>query len=155
VAPSPILNFTYRTRLSHEDLGVRMIDATTTVGTHLLSVTGGYLYTNTNPYVLYQQSFELYNPSSFPAAYYVPREEFTLNASANLGPWNLAGGVERNLQTGTFDSAAASAGWQNECLAINLIYSERFTSFNLDNGSTTVLLQITFKTLGNVGFSAI
>ena len=65
------------------------------------------------------------------------------------------GGVERNLQTGTFDSASASAGWQNECMAISLVYNERFTSFNLDNGSTTVLLQITFKTLGNVGFNAL
>jgi LPS-assembly protein len=40
-------------------------------------------------------------------------------------------------------------------MAISLLYSERFTSFNLDNGSTTLLLQITFKTLGNVGFSAL
>jgi hypothetical protein len=36
-----------------------------------------------------------------------------------------------------------------------MIYDERFTSFNLDNGNTTVLLQITFKTLGNVGFNAL
>ncbi len=155
VAPAPILNFTYRTRLDHNSLGIRMIDATTTVGTHLLSVSGGYLYTNTNPYVLYQQSFQLYNPSSFPAAYYMPREEFTLNAATNIGPWSIEGGVERNLQTGSFDTAGASAGWQNECMAISLVYSERFTSFNLDNGSTTVLLQITFKTLGNVGFNAL
>ena len=33
-----------------------MIDATaTTLGTHVLNFTGGYLYANTNPYVLYQQ----------------------------------------------------------------------------------------------------
>ena len=132
-----------------------MIDATANVGTHTLNFTGGYLYANTNPYVLYQQSFELYNPASFPAAYYVPRNEFTASAATNFGAWSFSGGAERNLQTGQFDSADFSAGWQNECMAISLLYDQRFTSFNLDNGSTTVLIQITFKTLGNVGFSAL
>jgi LPS-assembly protein len=38
---------------------------------------------------------------------------------------------------------------------VNLVFYERFTSFNLDAGSTTLLIQFTFKTLGNVGFSAL
>jgi LPS-assembly protein len=59
------------------------------------------------------------------------------------------------LQTGKFDEASFNVGWQNECAAANLIFYERFTSFNLDKGDTTVLLQFTFKTLGNVGFSAL
>ncbi len=155
VAPNPYLNLTYRTRLSHDDLGARMIDATATAGVHALNFTGGYLYANTNPYVLYQQGFQLNNPSSLPAGYYVPRNEFTANVDTNVGAYSLAAGTERNLQTGQFDSANFSAGWQNECMAINLLYDERFTSFNLDNGSTTVLIQITFKSLGNVGFSAL
>lgn len=155
LAPKPWLNLTYRTRLSHTDLDARMIDATASFGTHLLSFTGGYLYANTNPYVLYQQPFQLDIPSSLPAAYYTQRKEFTGNAATNLGAWSLAAGTERNLATGKFDSASFSGGWQNECAAISLIYDERFTSFNLDNGNTTVLLQITFKTLGNVGFSAL
>ena len=37
----------------------------------------------------------------------------------------------------------------------SLIYMQRFTSFNYDTGSTLVLLQLTFKTLGNVGFNAL
>jgi LPS-assembly protein len=155
LAPAPYFNLTYRTRLSHADLGVRLIDATASAGTHLLSFTGGYLYSSTDPYLLYQQGFQLNNPASLPAAYYTARKEFTANAAANIGAYNLAAGTERNLQTGKFDSAGFTAGWQNECMAVNLIYDERFTSFNLDNGSTTVLLQITFKTLGNVGFSAL
>jgi LPS-assembly protein len=79
----------------------------------------------------------------------------TASATSNFGPFTLSAGTTRNLASGTFDSANFSAGWQNECMAVSLSYYERFTSFNLDDGSTTVLVQITFKTLGNVGFSAL
>jgi len=148
VQPVPYFNLGYRTRLSHKDLGARMIDATATAGNSLLNITAGYLYTNTNPYVLYNQP-------GIPAAYYVARHEATASAASNFGPWTLAAGTARNLATGTFDSASFSFGWQNECMAVTMSYYQRFTSFNLDDGSTTVLLQITFKTLGNVGFSAL
>jgi len=148
VAPVPYFKFTYRTRLSHTDLGARMIDATATAGTGLLNITAGYLYANTNPYVLYNQP-------GIPAAYYVARHEVTASATSAFGPYTLAAGVARDLATGTFDTANFSAGWQNECMAVSLSYFHRFTSFNLDNGNTVLLLQITFKTLGNVGFSSL
>ncbi len=148
VAPTSYFNLTYRTRLSHTDLGRRMIDATASAGGKLLNVTGGYLYTNTDPYVLYD------NPTPT-AAFFTPRHEFTASVASSFGPWTLGAGTQRNLQTGKFDNANFSAGWQNDCAAVNIVYYERFTSFNLDNGSTTVLLQFTFKTLGNFGFSAL
>ena len=154
VAPSPLFNLTYRTRLSHDDLGARMIDATANFGTPALNFSGGYLYTNTNPYVLYASTVPspTLNP---PDAYFTPRHEFTANMALNYGQWSFGAGTERNLQTGKFDSANFNAGWQNDCFGASLVYYERFTSFNLDNGNTTVLLQFTFKTLGNVGFSAL
>jgi LPS-assembly protein len=148
VAPAPYFNLTYRTRLSHQDLGARMIDGTATAGTSLLNFTVGYLYANTNPYVLYNQP-------GIPAAYFIARHEVSASAASNFGPFAISAGATRNLANGTFDSASFSAGWQNECMAVSLNFYKRFTSFNLDDGSTTVLLQITFKTLGNVGFSAL
>ena len=155
LAPTPWFNLTYRTRLSHRSLGVRMIDTTASFGTSLLNFSGGYLYTSTNPYLLYTQPLQLGVPASFPAAYFVPRKEITANLGTSFAAWSFSAGTERNLQTGKFDTANFSVAWQNECTAISLIYNERFTSFNLDNGNTTVLLQITFKTLGNVGFNAL
>jgi LPS-assembly protein len=148
LAPSSYFSMTYRTRLSHTDYGARMIDATATAGGRLLNLSGGYLYANTDPYALYNQP-------GIPAGYFTPRHEFTAALASNFGAWSIAAGTERNLQTGRFDSANFAGGWQNECAAVNLIFYERFTSFNLDNGSTTLLLQVTFKTLGNVGFSAL
>jgi len=155
LAPTPFFNLDYRTRLSHDDLGARMIDATASVGDHLLKFTGGYLYTNTNPYVLYDTPPRLNVNLDPPAGYFTPRHEFTADAATNFGPWSFSAGTERNLQTGQFDTASFSGGWQNDCFGVSVVYYQQFTSFNLDNGNTTVLVQFTFKTLGNVGFSAL
>ncbi len=148
IQPAPYFNFTYRTRLSHADLGRRMIDATASVGGKLLNVTGGYLYTTTNPYVLYDE------PVPGPD-YFTPRHEATLSAATSFGQWSLAAGTERNLQTGKFDDASFNGSWQNNCFGVSVIFYRRITSFNLDNGSTTLLLQFTFKTLGSVGFNTL
>lgn len=133
-----------------------MVDTTANFGTHTLSVSGGYLYTSTDLYSLYDTPSPTgqitLNP---PAAYFQPRQEFTAGLATNYGQWSVAGGVQRNLQTGEFDEANFSIGWQNDCFGASLIYAQRFTSFNYDTGSTLVLLQLTFKTLGNVGFNAL
>jgi LPS-assembly protein len=155
LSPTPLFNLTYRTRLSHDDLGARMIDATANVGNHTLSFSGGYLYSNTNPYVLYNEPSTVSPTLDPPAAYFTPRHEFTASTSTNIGQWSFGAGTERNLQTGQFDEANFNAGWQNNCFGVSLLYNQRFTSYNLDDGSTTVLIQFTFKTLGNVGFSAL
>lgn len=150
VAPVSWFSLTYRTRLSHKDLGARLIDTYATFGNSALRFTGGYLYSNTNPYYLFTQAGEP------PPAYFVPRREFTLGASTSLIPhWTFSGATQRNLATGTFDNAALSATWQNECTAVNISFYRTFTSFNYDHGNTTLLINITLKTLGNFGFSAI
>ncbi|WP_026439217.1 LPS-assembly protein LptD [Acidocella facilis] len=156
VAPTSWLNITYRGRFSHTSLGNRMTDVTANVGPARLRVSGGYLYTSTNPYALYDNTVlgevDTLNP---PAAYFTPRQEATLNVSSQVGQWNLSGGGQRNLKTGKFDVVNADIGWQNDCFGVNLLFYKRFTSFNLDNGSTAVLLQFNFKTLGTVGFNAL
>ena len=155
LTPTPLFNLTYRTRLSHKDLGARMIDTTASFGTPKLNFSGGYLYANTDPYVLYDSPSTVSPTLNPPAGYFTPRQEVTANANTVFGGWSVGAGVERNLKTGRFDSASFNGGWQNDCFGTNVIFFERFTSFNLDNGDTTVLVQFTFKTLGNVGFSAL
>ncbi len=156
VAPTPWFNLAYRTRLSHDDLGVRMIDATANVGTKPLSFSAGYLYSSTDPYLLYDAASPTgqvtLNP---PPAYFIPRKEVTAAMQSSYHSWTLSAGVQRDLQSGQFDEANFGVGWQNDCFGVNLSYYQRFTSYNLDNGDTVVLLQFTFKTLGNVGFNAL
>jgi LPS-assembly protein len=156
ITPVPWFSLNYRTRLSHTDLGARMIDTTATAGKTWLNFTGGYLYTNTDPYVLYDTASTTrqitLNP---PSGYFTPRKEVTAGLSSSYNGWSVAAGTQRNLQSGQFDEANFSLGWQNDCFGASLLYVERFTSFNLDTGNTLVLLQFTFKTLGNVGFNAL
>jgi LPS-assembly protein len=155
LAPSPYVNFVYRTRLSHDDLGARMIDATANVGTKVFSVSGGYLYSNTNPYVLYDLPPTINVNLDPPADYFTRREDATAGANFALDGYTLSASTERNIQTGKFDSVGGHVGWQNDCFGVAVDYFKRFTSFNLDNGDTTVLVQFTFKTLGNFGFNAL
>ena len=156
VAPTPWLNFVYRTRLDHSTMGVRMIDTTANFGTHILNFSTGYLYSSTDPYTLYDSASPTgqitINP---PAAYFQPRKEVTANANANIGPWSFSAGMQRDLKLGQFDNINASAGWQNDCFGINFIFAKQFTSYNLNNGTTVVLLELNFKTLGSVGFNAL
>jgi len=156
IAPTPWFNLDYRTRLSHDDLGARMIDATANAGTPKLSGSVGYLYSSTDPYLLYDSA----SPAGQvtldpPAAYFIPRKEVTASVQGNDDGWSASAGVQRDLQTGQFDEANFGIGWTNDCFGINLTYAQRFTSYNLDDGNTVVLLQFTFKTLGNVGFNAL
>ena len=130
VQPTPFFNLIYRTRLSHDDLGARMIDATANVGNHTLNFSGGYLYANTNPYVLYDSPSPISPTLDPPAGYFVPRHEITLNATTNFGQWSFSAGGERNIQTGQFDGANFNAGWQNNCFGVSLLYNQRFTSYN-------------------------
>lgn len=156
IAPAPWFSLNYRTRLSHDDLGARLIDTTANAGTKLFSGSVGYLYSSTDPYTLYDSASPtgqvMLNP---PAAYFTPRKEVTASVQSNWQAWNVSAGVQRNLQDGQFDEANFGVGWQNDCFGVSLTYAERFTSYNLDNGDTVVLLQFTFKTLGNVGFNAL
>ncbi|MGE4480516.1 LPS-assembly protein LptD [Acidocella sp.] len=156
VAPTPWFNVAYRGRLSHKTLGNRMTDLTANFGDNRLKLSTGYLYTSTNPYALYDDATQseaiTLDP---PSSYFTSRKEITANIATQLGPWSLSGGLQRNLETDQFDEVNASAGWQNDCFGVNVIFYKRFTSFNLDNGSTLVLLQLTFKTLGTVGFNAL
>jgi LPS-assembly protein len=132
-----------------------MIDATANVGTKVFSVSGGYLYSNTNPYVLYDLPPTINVNLDPPADYFTRREDATAGANFALDGYTLSASTERNIQTGKFDSVGGHVGWQNDCFGVAVDYFKRFTSFNLDNGDTTVLVQFTFKTLGNFGFNAL
>lgn len=150
VAPVSWLSLNYRTRLSHQTLGTQMMDAYASFGNKAIHFNTGYYYSNTNPYYLFTQA-------GGPAAqYFIPQREITLGVSTSVIPhWTFSGTTQRNIQTGQFDNAALSAVWQNECTAVSINFYRNFTSYNYGNGNTTLLINITLKTLGNFGFSAI
>ena len=52
-SPTPWLDLTYRTRLDKTSFNTRMADATISLGTDKLRLTGGYLYTTFDPFYFY------------------------------------------------------------------------------------------------------
>ena len=146
--PTSWLDFVYRTRLNHTSLQDQYTDTFVSAGAPALRVTAGYLYSAVDPYYYY-------DGSPPPASYYLPRNEVTFGLSTAYKQWTFDTSFQRNIQTGQFDSTNFSGGWQNDCFGINLLYSRVNTTIGNENGSTTVLLTVTFKTIGAVGFNAL
>jgi LPS-assembly protein len=152
--PADWLDLTYRSRLDHRSGQIRMADAVATVGVPRFRVNAGYIYTSYDPYYLYDQA--PVPPANPPAGspFYSPRDEITLGASTRWGHYRLSANARRDLTTNQMVSASADAAYEDECFIFDLLFYRRYTSFNNDGGSTALLLQFTFKTLGQIGYRA-
>ncbi len=148
--PNPWLDLTWQSRFATNPTRVRFTDATAGFGTDRFRLTAGYLFTPTNPYLLDSEP-----PTTPQPALTVPRNEISLGASSHLGPWRLSGYERQNLQNGDMVSAGLAGSYENQCLIFAVRFDRRFTSLNGDNGATTLLVQITFKTVGQFGFNAL
>ena len=147
VTPADWFDVTARTRLDHNTLDVRFADVVGSAGVPKFRVNGGYIHTATNPYLLYDQA-------TIPASYLVPRNEITVGANSQFGPYKVSGYARRDLQTAKMTSAGLHATYEDECFAFDVNLSRRYTSLNGDTGATLVLFQLTFKTVGQFGFHA-
>jgi LPS-assembly protein len=63
--------------------------------------------------------------------------------------------VRRDLQTNQMVGVGSDAVYEDECFIVDFRYFRRYTTFNGDSGSTTLLVQLTFKTIGQFGFNAL
>ncbi len=150
-APTSWLDLTYRTRLDKKSGAVRFADALGTVGGSLLRVTGGYLYTSYDPYAV----FDVAPPPPASSSFYKPRNEVTLGASSRHGAYSVSGYVRRDLATNRMVVVAGNAAYEDECYILQMLFLRRYTSYNGDGGSSTILFQMTFKTIGQFGFHAL
>jgi LPS-assembly protein len=89
-APTGWLNLMYRTRLDHSTLATRFADAVATAGVPKFSVSGGYIYTTTNPYTFFDQ------PAPPPAGnnFFIQRNEITL-CGGSTGSAAMCGAICR------------------------------------------------------------
>jgi LPS-assembly protein len=150
-APTKWLDFTYRTRLDAETLATHFSDAIATVGIDRFRVSGGYIYTNFNPYTFYDQ------PAPPPAgsSVYFPRNEASLGMSSKWGNYRFSASARRDLATNQMVTAQGDAIYEDECFIFDLRYYRRYTSINGDGGSTALLFLLTFKTIGQFGYRAL
>ena len=151
LAPTEWLNLTYRTRLDQATYQTRLIDAFATVGNKTFSVNTGYLYTADNPYQQYDQPL----PPPTSTTFYTPRREITAGVTARWENYRLSASGQRNIQTGQMDAVNVTAAYEDECFIAALLFNRRYTSYNGDSGSSAVMIQLTFKSVGTFGFRAL
>ena len=150
-APTTWLNLTYRTRLDKNSGATRFSDALATVGGSLFQVTGGYIYTTYDPYNFYNSA----PPPPASSGFTSPRNEVTLGMSSHFDAYRVGAYMRRNLTANQFVTVGANVAYEDECYILQGILYKRYTSYNGDNGSTTVLIQMTFKTIGQFGYHAL
>jgi LPS-assembly protein len=150
-APTEWLDLTYRTRLDKNTLGVRFADAVASIGEPKFRVSGGYIYTNFNPYTYYDQAL----PPPVSSGYYIPRNEVTLGLSSKVGSYSFSGYARRDVANNQMIAYGADGIYEDECFIFDLRVYRRYTSINGDTGSTTVMFLLTFKTIGEFGYRAL
>ena len=150
-SPTRWLDLTYRTRLDKDNLATHFADAGASVGVDKLRVSGGYIYTNFNPYTYYDQP----PPPPTASGYYFPRNEVTFGLSSQWGAYRFNGFARRDLATNQMVAAGADAIYEDECFIFDLRLYRRYTSINGDSGASSVLFLLTFKTIGQFGYRAL
>ncbi|MBV8578311.1 MAG: LPS-assembly protein LptD, partial [Acetobacteraceae bacterium] len=149
-APTEWLDLTYRTRLDKNNFETRFADALATVGVPKFRVSAGYIYSTFNPYTYYDQP----PPPPIGSGFYTPRNEITLGAATSFSQYRLAAYLRRDLATNQMVGVGATGAYENECFIFDVKFFRRYTSIENDHGATTVLFQLTFKTIGQFGFHA-
>jgi LPS-assembly protein len=154
-APTNWLSMTTRGRFDHRSGQVRMAEAVANAGVSKFAVNAGYTYTSYNPYVLYSDPSNLPNPPPAGSPFYSPRDEITLGVSSRWDHYRFSANARRDLTAGKMVAISADAAYEDECFIFDLLFYRRYTSVNSDSGATAVLLQFTFKTIGQFGYRAL
>jgi LPS-assembly protein len=149
-SPTPLVDLTYRTRLDKNDLATHYADATAGVGPPIFHVTAGYLYTPNDPYFFYDQA----PPPPVGNSYYIPRNEITLGADSRFGKYHIAANMRRDLQTSQMVQAGALASYEDECTIFTVSFVRTYITLGTQKGSSALIFQITFKTIGQFGYHA-
>jgi LPS-assembly protein len=142
--PSPNFDLTTRGRFDARTFNVNFADVTATAGNDLLSVNAGYLYSNTNQFIFYDNP-----PANFVNA---PRDEVSLGANTKYGVWKFSASARRDLRLSRFVSIDAGATYEDECFIFDVRYYRRYVSILSDGGDSGLLFTVTLKTVGEFGF---
>jgi len=147
-APNAYIDLTSRQRFDNRSMQPRFVDASATVGPSWLKLNGGYLYSVTNP-------FSYYDQSATTALATVPRNEVTLGATTKIGAWSFRASGRRDVRLNKMAALALGTTYEDECFIFDVSFTRRYTSINNDRGASTILFQLTFKTVGQFGFHAL
>jgi LPS-assembly protein len=143
--PNSWFDVTTRQRFDPHTFDLRFFDGLVTGGPSWLRLSTGYLYSAYNPY-LYYDTIPTGNLGD------TPRSELTAAAATGYGPWKVHVSARRDLHNDSMVSATAGASYEDECFIFSIDFYRRYTSVDFDSGASTILFQVTFKTVGTFGF---
>ena len=150
-SPTNWLDLTYRTRLDARTMATRMVDGVASVGTPKFRVSGGYTYSNFNPYNYYDQP----RPLPVNAAFLTARNEASIAVTTGWDKYRFSGFARRDLATNKMVAFGGDMIYEDECFILDLKFSRRYTTYLNDGGSTAVIFQFVFKTIGQFGYRAL
>lgn len=151
LAPTKWLDLTYRTRLDAKSGATRMADAQVGIGNSRFKINTGYTYSVFNPLAYYEQA----TPPPVGSTFYNSRNEVSLTATTNWGKYRAVVYARRNLVSNDMVSYGGDLIYEDECFILDLKFNRRYTTYLYENGSTTLILQFTLKTVGQFGYRAL
>ena len=156
VLPTSWFSFTARGRFDHRDLTAHYGEFSGDFGnSQLLHFNVGYIYTDTNPFLLYNSAPTTTTVGAVPSSLGTfPRNEVQVGANSQFDAYKIGGYATRDLARNTMVATGFHASWENECMIIDAEYYRRYTSLAGDSGATAMMIEITFKTVGQFGFKA-
>ena len=87
-----------------------------------------------------------------PGQLFHTRNEVETSVTTQYGRYKVAGNARYDVTTGSLDTMGLRGTYEDECFIFDVNYIRRYTSINGDDGGTTILFQITLKTVGQFGF---
>jgi LPS-assembly protein len=139
VVPNKYLDLLYRFRLSEQDFDLHRSELGVTAGPPAFRLSGNYIYI----------------PSEVSSGVFPDREELTATFDTELTDfWSVGLETRQDLTpAGGPLEHVARITYEDECFQLELGYRRKFTSSLEIEPSTTIWLQLAFKSLGNVSAS--
>uniref|UniRef100_A0A8J4HBW9 LPS-assembly protein LptD n=1 Tax=Acidicaldus sp. TaxID=1872105 RepID=A0A8J4HBW9_9PROT len=152
--PSDWFDIAYRFRLNHDTMQTEFNDTTIGIGPDYFRVTLGYIYSNIDPFYYYNQPPSLTLPPGTPIyqGYNFPRNEVLLGAQTKFGNWRMGGYIQENMALNEPVAYGLNGGYEDDCTIIAFNYFDLFTDYNGISNVKALMINITFKTLGQFGF---
>jgi LPS-assembly protein len=146
--PTGWFDVTTRQRFDNKTMKLRFAEGISSWGPNYARFSAGYTYSLTNPYFYYD------TPGGSALATR-PRNEGVLGVSTSNGPWRVHANGRRDLRQNKMVSLAVGGAYEDECFIFDVSLQRRYTSINNDHGASTILFEITLKTIGEFGFHAL
>ncbi|WP_408887055.1 LPS-assembly protein LptD [Kozakia baliensis] len=150
VSPNKYIDLTARGRYDpwrkHFDYGEGLLSA----GVPIFHVNAGYIYEPVTPYYYYATDFRPTGPTS---VYYTPTNEVTAGFSTQFSQYHASIYGRRSLSRHEFVSLGGDVGYSNDCFGLDILAIKQYTSIGGQQRNTTVLFNLTFKTIGTFGIN--